>query len=95
MDSESGERRRRTAQLVLDLLDGEISVDEYWDRLDAETGSGGMRNSTSSSISLSINRRALAFSESENASTRSTWRKYVHGRSASRAAQGETNSLAA
>lgn len=40
MDSESGERRRRTATLILDLLDGRITVNEYWDRLDAQSGSG-------------------------------------------------------
>jgi hypothetical protein len=40
MDSESGERRRRTAALVLDLLDGRISLNEYWDRLDAQTDFG-------------------------------------------------------
>ena len=39
MDSELGERRRRTAELVLELLDGRITVAEYWDRLEAQPGS--------------------------------------------------------
>jgi hypothetical protein len=40
MDSEWGERRRRTAELVLALLDGTVTTDEYWRRLDLETGCG-------------------------------------------------------
>ena len=40
MDSEWGERRRRTAALVLSLLDGQVTTDEYWRRLEVDTQSG-------------------------------------------------------
>ena len=38
--SEWGERRRRTAELVLALLDGTITTEEYWRRLEVGPPSG-------------------------------------------------------
>ena len=40
MASEWGERRRRTAELVLALLDGTITTEEYWRRLEVQSPSG-------------------------------------------------------